>query len=107
MAKFESEYSSFPNKLITLRKYKDVDDTVASLINQINTLRAQGAYNQALVFIQNNINTLKQYIFDATTIQTLTEEIYNTQLFALQTQQSIYFDTMPIAKQNDVWIGVT
>ena len=67
MSQYENEFTNFPHKLITLHNYKNVDDTIASVINQINTLRSQGLYNQAARIIENNKDILPQYIIDAVT----------------------------------------
>lgn len=108
MTDFSDEFSSFPSRKITKHDFKNIDDDIAPVINQINTLRAQGLYNQAARIIQNNIDALSRYIVDTSTFRTWEEEIYNTQIYAKQVQQSIYFDESEddfdgIA--GDVWIG--
>lgn len=106
MAQFEREFSNFPNQKITKHNFKNVDDTIADVINQINTLRAQGLFNQAARLIQNNSDILSQYVADAVTFRTWEEEIYNTQVYAKQKQQSIYFDDVePDCIDGDVWLG--
>lgn len=106
MAKYSNEFSSFPSKTITLHRFKNIDDTIAPVINQINSLREQGLYNQATRIIQDNSDILPQYIIDAVTIQTMFEEIHNTQIYAKQVQQSIFFsDEEPECQEGDVWIG--
>lgn len=104
---YENEFSNFPTKKITKHKFKNVDDDIASIVNQINTLRSQGLYGQASRIIQANLDVLNQYVIDATTFRTWEEEIYNTQLYAKQVQQCVYFDDVePDCQYNDVWIGV-
>ena len=108
MTNFSDEFSSFPSRKITKHDFKNIDDDIAPVINQINSLRAQGLYNQAARIIQNNIDTLSQYIVDASTFRTWEEEIYNTQIYAKQVQQSIYFDESENdfdGIEGDVWIG--
>lgn len=106
MSKYENEYSNFPSQKITKHNFKNVDDSIASVINQINALRAQGLYNQAACIIQDNRDTLSQYITDATTFRTWEEEIYNTQTYARQIQQSIHFnESEPDCVDGDVWIA--
>jgi len=103
---FEREYSNFPREKITLHKYKNIDENVISEINKINSLRAKGDFNQATELIKNSPIDLSQYIIDATTFRTLEEEIFNTQIYAKQKQQFIYFDKdVPDALYNDVWIS--
>ena len=108
MTNFSDEFSSFPSRKITKHDFKNIDDNIAPVINQINSLRAQGLYNQAARIIQNNIDTLSQYIVDASTFRTWEEEIYNTQIYAKQVQQSIYFDESEDdfdGIEGDVWSG--
>ncbi len=106
MAEYENEFSSFPLKKITKHNFKNVDDNIASVINQINSLRSQGLYNQAARIFQNNSDVLRQYIVDAIIFRTWEEEIYNTQLYAMHQQQSIYFDEgEPDCIEGDVWVG--
>lgn len=108
MAEYSREFSSFPSKKITRHNFKNVDDNIASIINQINTLREQSLYNQAARIVQDNFDVLSHYIVDAITFRTWEEEIYNTQLYAKQQQQSIYFDETEEdfdGIEGDVWVG--
>ena len=65
MTEFSNEFSSFPSGKITKHNFKNVDDSIASVINQINSLRSQGLYNQAASIIDNKADVLSQYIADA------------------------------------------
>lgn len=108
MAEYSKEFSSFPSKKITRHDFKNVDDNIASIINQINNLRTQGLYNQAVRIVQDNFDVLSHYIVDAITFRTWEEEIYNTQKYARQVQQSIYFDKSEEdfdGIEGDVWLG--
>ncbi len=108
MAEYAREFSNFPSTKITMHNFKNVDDSIASVINQINSLRAQGLYNQAARVIQDNNDVLGQYIADAVTFRTWEEEIYNTQKYARQKQQSVYFDDSEDdfdGIEGDVWLG--
>lgn len=108
MSRFENEFSNFPNKKITRHNFKNVDDNIGNIVNQINLLRSQGLYNQASRIMKNNIDILSQYIVDAITFRTWEEEIYNTQKYARQVQQSIYFDELEKdfdGIEGDVWLG--
>lgn len=103
---YETEFSNFPEKKITLHNFKNVDDNLASIINEINNLRAQGLYNQAQRIIENNRDVLGKYVADMVTFRTWEEEIYNTQRYAKQQQQSIYFEEEePDCIEGDVWVG--
>lgn len=86
---YENEFSNFPTKLITRHNFKNVDDSIAYVINEIITLRSQGLYNQASRIVDANKDVLPQYIIDAVTFRTLEEEIYNTQRYAKNTATDI------------------
>ena len=103
---YENEFSSFPQKLITRHNFKNVDDNIAAEINEINDLRSRGLYDQASRLIEKNKDILSQYIVDAVTIRTWEEEIYNTQKYAKQARQSIFFDDEEpeYCQEDDVWI---
>ena len=108
MAEFEHEFSNFPSQKITRHGFRNVDDGTAEIISQINALRSQGMYSKAASIIQNNKDVLSQYIVDAVTFRTWEEEIYNTQKYARQKQQSIYFDESEEnfdGIEGDVWLG--
>lgn len=108
MSSYEREFSNFPDKKITLHNFKNVDDNIASIINQINSLREQGLYSQAAIIIHKNKDLLPKYIVDAITYRTWEEEIFNAQKYARQNQQSIYFDENENdfdGIEGDVWVG--
>lgn len=108
MAEFEHEFSNFPEKKIVRHNFKNVDDTIAPIINQIKALQEQEKYNQAARIIQNNFDALSHYIVDAITFRTWEEEIYNTQIYARQKQQTIFFDESEEdfdGIEGDVWLG--
>ena len=103
---YETEFSNFPYQKITLHNFKNVDDKIASVINEVNNLRVQGLYNQAQRILDNNKDVLGQYIFDMETLRTIEEEIFNTQRYAKQQQQSVYFEEEePDCIEGDVWVG--
>lgn len=105
---YETEFSNFPHQKITKHYFKNIDDNIAPIINQINSLRAQGLYNQASRIIDANKDVLAQYVIDAVTFRTWEEEIYNAQKYALKIQQQIYFDDEEpdYCEEGDIWIGV-
>lgn len=117
MPTYENEFSNFPSQKITLHKFKNVDDTIAPVVNQINALREKGLYDLAQDTIEANADILAQHIIDATTIRTLEEEIFNTQTYAKEyvgkqtssSLQCVYTSSdEPVgANINDVWIGGT
>ena len=108
MAEFEREFSSFPEKKIVRHNFKNVDDSIAPIINQIKSLQEQEKYNQAARIVQNNFEVLSHYIVDAITYRTWEEEIYNTQIYARQKQQTIFFHESEEdfdGIEGDVWLG--
>ncbi len=107
MSQYENEFSNFPNKLITLHNFKNVDDTTAPIINQINNLRSQGLYDQAARIVESNKDILPQHVVDAVYFRTCEEEIQNTQKYAKKIQQQIYVqDEEPdFCEEDDIWIG--
>lgn len=108
MTQYSNEFSNFPSQKITRHNFKNVDDDIASIINQINALRSQNLYNQASRIIKDNFDVLSHYIVDAITFRTWEEEIYNTQKYARQKQQSIFFDESEEdfdGIEEDVWLG--
>ena len=103
---YTHEYSNFPNSLIPQHHFKDADDSVASLINEITDLKARGLYDLAAKKITENANILSHYNIDAETINAIEEEIRNVQIMGIQKHQCIYFDNEPeICCRNDVWLG--
>lgn len=108
MLRYENEFSDFPNKKITRHNFKNIDDNVANIINTIKQLQLQGLYSQASRIIQDNFDVLSHYIVDAITFRTWEEEIYNTQIYARQKQQIIFFDEDDEdfdGIEGDVWVG--
>lgn len=108
MSKYENEFSNFPYTKITKHDFKNVDNSIADIINQINSLRSQGLYDQAANLINKNYDMLQHYIVDAVTYRIWEEEIYNTQKYAKQKQQSIYLEESienVDCLEGDVWLG--
>ncbi len=106
MAYYTHEYSKFPYKIMELHKFKDADDSIASIVNQIKILQSQGKYDKANEVIQSMKETLGQYCFGSDYINWLDEEMRNLEIYA-RSQQSIYYcEEIPeYANVFDVWIG--
>ena len=107
MSQYEHAFSNFPQQKITRHNFKNIDDNIAATINKINSLRAQGLYNQAAHVMEENRDILSQYVADAITFRTWEEEIYNTQKYAKKMQQVVHFDPAEPDDccEEDVWIG--
>jgi len=108
MSQYEHEYSNFPNQKIILHHFKNIDDNIAPLINQITSLRLQGQCAQAANLVKENQDLLIPYIVDAITYNTWEEEIYNTQIYARQRKQAVHFDESEDdvdCIEGDIWVG--
>ena len=100
--------SQWPEELITLTDYKDADNVVGSLIQQIRAAQATGDYETAQEIIDTNINVLKRYVQDSSAINRYVEEIRNLEIYAKSHKQQIYYqrnDPEDYISENDVWIG--
>lgn len=104
---YTQEYSKFPHKVITQHHFRDADNSIASLINKINNYKAKGNFEIASKLIAEKANLLAHYTIDASTINTIEEEIRNAQVMALQKHQCVYYDeTEPeYCAVGDLWEG--
>ena len=104
---YTQEYSRFPYQVITQHHFRDADTSIASLINTINSHKLQGNLDIASKLIAENAGLLAQYTIDASTINTIEEEIRNAQVMALQKHQCVYYDeTEPeYCAVGDIWEG--
>lgn len=107
MANYTHEYSNYPDELIPLTNYQNVDDSIGGLINQINTLRNDGNYAAAAELINKYQDQLKKYNLDMSVINAIVEEVRNTQIKAKDAGQFLsYDDEEPANPWNGyVWIG--
>lgn len=106
MAEMTHEYSQFPEQIMELHNFKDADDSIANVINQIKDLQSQGLYNQAQRIVEQNKDVLGSYIISAENLNAIDEETRNLQIYSKQVQQSIYYqDSEPSGFLYDVWIG--
>ena len=88
--------------------FKDVDDSIAPLINQIKALQQQGDYSKIDEIVQNNQDkNLLQYFLTSDYINAIDEEIRNLEIFTISKKQSIYYlaNEPNLAERFDVWIG--
>ena len=106
MATYTNEYSRLPNQIMELHHYKDVDNSVAPLINQIKILQEQGKYDRVNAIIDENPDlNLKQYTFGAENWNALCEENRNNQILAKSKKQCIYYQNEePEGGNSNVWI---
>lgn len=106
MASYTHEFSQFPNQLLTLHHYKDVDDTVANEVNQIKLLQSQGQFDRINAIISQHPE-LKPYVFGSEAINSLEEETRNIEIFVTSKKQQIYYtnNEPEEAVLSDIWIG--
>ena len=109
MSTYTHDYSNFPSQILTRHNFRDADDSIASIINQIKTLQAQGKYSQAAAYVEANKATLGPYVLGSEYMNTIDEETRNVEIYAKAKKQQIYYqDDEPNADPsvNDVWLGV-
>ena len=98
--------SLFPNKIMELTKCKDIDQTVAPIIQQIYTAQENNQFERASQLLDQNYTKLKPYIINSILINKLTEELYNTQIYAYTKLQQVFVsDTEPslVLEKDDFW----
>jgi hypothetical protein len=108
MAEYTHEYSQFPSQILELHNFKDVDDSVASLVNQIKNLQSAGNYAKASELVEANADTLKPYVLSMEYLNMIDEELRNVEIYAKSKKQSVYYqESEPTenVSQYDVWIG--
>lgn len=108
MSNYTHEFSQFPDQLLTRHNFKDADDSVASIINQIKTLQANGEYSRAAAYIEANKDTLGQYVLGAEYLNTIDEETRNVEVFAKAKKQQIFYQSSEPGEGsyvNDVWLA--
>lgn len=107
MASYTHDYSNYPERVISLANYKDVDETVAGIINTIQQYRAEGDYASASAAIRENSSLLMQYSIGAETMNKIVEELRNTQIKGLSAGRSTIISTEEpdIADDGIVWIS--
>lgn len=111
MAKMTNEYSRFPNQLLATHTFRDVDDYVASQIQQVKALQAQGRYADAAALVKTLYdqygNPLSDYVINAEYANAIDEETRNLEIYAMRSKQCIYYAPVEpqTAMTEDVWIG--
>lgn len=106
MANYTNEYSKLPYQIMELHNYKDVDDNIAEIVNQIKNLQSQGLFNQANRLVENNKDVLGKYVFSVEAFNAIEEETRNLEIMCKEKKQSIYYDEQPSNPAlYDVWIA--
>lgn len=104
---YRNKSQGFPQIIPDKVVFKDVDASVATLVKQIESYINTGNYSQASSLMTKNAAKLKGYIINAVDVNRIIEDIRNTQIFAKQRQQSVYFDSSEpgYLDTSDVWIS--
>lgn len=100
--------SNFPNSVMDIRTFKDVDETVISLVKKVREYQAKGDYASSKAILEDNAELLKDYMLSSDYFNLLAEETRNLEIYAMGNQQQTYYtDVVPtdISSTNDVWIG--
>lgn len=97
--------SNFPDSVLSINKFKDIDDSVKDIIMQYYSYISQGEYDLAANLISNHPE-ISDYWFDTSKINLITEEIYNMGIFINKKRGTIVSDTEPDIEydNNTVWI---
>lgn len=106
-SEYAREYSRYPDRVMELIPYRDIDDSVSAIISEIYQFQAAGDYRSANALIEQNKELLKPYSIDMSALRRISEELYNTQLYAKKTSQHIYVsETEPSGQldENDQWL---
>lgn len=105
MATYTHEYSRLPKELFTPHHFKDVDDEIAPLVNQIKTLQMQGNYSKINTIVAQRPD-LQPYIFGAENWNALEEETRNLEILAKSKKQQIFYQSEePDGGDCNVWIA--
>lgn len=101
--------SQFPEHVLEQKVFKDVDQRVLPLVNQIKTLQNAGDFAGANAIIQRNKELLESYMLSSDYLNFLCEETRNIEIFAKTlTQNTLYQDYTPdsdVVDKDMVWIG--
>ena len=89
--------------MFTLSNYKDVDDTVASIITEYYSLRDAGAYDEASALLEANKTTLKPYLITANAFNKIELGIYDLAKRHFYSQKIIISHTEPNAAENEMY----
>lgn len=106
---YTHEFSLFPDQIMTRHHYQDVNDTIASVINQIKALQRDGKYSQAARYINEHKSELGPYVLGSENLNTLDEETRNIEIYAKGKKQQIYYqEDEPVVETSigDVWLGL-
>lgn len=101
MTGYTHEYSRFPSSIMEKIEFKDIDESVSAIINQIEAAIRIGDFTQAQMLIRNN--NINDYIINAYKLNWIIEEIRNAQLYSkTKGQQIVYVNSISELPDNPV-----
>lgn len=104
MPDYTHEFSNYPDSLIDMRTFKDINDEIASVVAQIEAAKADGDYADAIAIIKAHPE-LADYDFSANDINRIIEEIRNSQIFVTTITQGITYGGNSFRGEvGDIWI---
>ena len=77
----------FPNSIMEKTNFEDVLDADVELINQIQSLKNNGRYEDAATLEEANKSRLEKITINGKFINKLNEEVRNSQIFAKKKEQ--------------------
>ena len=80
----------FPESVMDSGNFLDVNDDMKDVISQINSARKAGNYNVIKTLYEEYKDVLDRVDLGASKINSIIEEIRNTQIFAKEAHQQIY-----------------
>lgn len=115
MAKYTYEFreraEAFPQTVPDVTIFKNIDDEVGPIINNVNKYIQSGMFDKAAAEVatwdmQHPDNPLSNYTIDSTVINRLGEDIRNTQIYARRNMQEIYIQDVDPGEvdDGDVWV---
>ncbi|MCR5503437.1 MAG: hypothetical protein K6F53_10545 [Lachnospiraceae bacterium] len=107
MATYTRHYSHYPNEIYTPHEFRDADNSVGNLINDIKQAMASGHYDDAQRIMSTYAGTLEPYVLNTEHINMIEEETRNLEIFAKSRQQAVFYqeDEPEYAQIDDVWIS--
>lgn len=100
--------SQFPDNILELRTFLDVDASILQLVNQIKQYQLEGDFFRSQALIDANKEKLDKYMCTSEYINLLDEETRNLEIYAKGVSQTVFYQSespVGICSKNDVWIG--
>lgn len=101
MANYSRESGSlFPDSLLDMNDFKDIDDTVKTVVSQYYLFMQAGNIDSALA-LKSSHPELKDYWVGADTLNKLKEEIQNIGIYAQLFRGTVVAETLPTLDDYD------